>query len=272
MVSEAPDVDQGEPPQLQSQCAALRSRPERARMGGDRAVDSPAKPGSNRRSVNLRQVVNRLMYILGIGCHWRAIPKALARAARCVTTLIAGVGVEAMERIHHLLYVKRRDEASRETSPTDAIIDAQSVESAEKGGAHVDPHGYDAGKKIKSLPCEGEGQEAPRSGGYPRISATCHPRRRRCSRPDGGSWLQGTLFGMCVLPLKLYGDGGYQEPEFHKSVKAALPQVPVEIIGRPDRARGFVVVPRHRLAERTFAWLNRCSRLAACRTEFTTGG
>ena len=54
-----------------------------------------------------------------------------------------------LERIHHALYVKCREQASREASPTAAIIDAQSVKSAEKGGANVDPHGYDAGKKIK---------------------------------------------------------------------------------------------------------------------------
>ena len=51
--------------------------------------------------------------------------------------------------MHHTLYVKCREQASREASPTAAIIDAQSVKSAEKGGAHIDPHGYDAGKKIK---------------------------------------------------------------------------------------------------------------------------
>ena len=39
--------------------------------------------------------------------------------------------------------------ALRQASPTAAIIDARSVKSAEKGGAHIDPHGYDAGKKVK---------------------------------------------------------------------------------------------------------------------------
>jgi putative transposase len=51
--------------------------------------------------------------------------------------------------MHRALYVKCREQVWREASPTVAIVDAQSVKSAEKDGAHIDPHGYDAGKKIK---------------------------------------------------------------------------------------------------------------------------
>jgi hypothetical protein len=54
-----------------------------------------------------------------------------------------------LERIHHALYEQCREQAQRQASPTAAIIDSQSVKSAEKGGACIDPHGYDAGKKIK---------------------------------------------------------------------------------------------------------------------------
>jgi len=53
-----------------------------------------------------------------------------------------------LERIHHALYEQCREREQREASPTAAIIDSQSVKSAEKG-AWIDPHGYDAGKKIK---------------------------------------------------------------------------------------------------------------------------
>ena len=52
----------------------------------------PAKPGGNKRSVNLREVVNGLMYILGTGCQWRAIPKDLAARSTVMTTSIAGTG------------------------------------------------------------------------------------------------------------------------------------------------------------------------------------
>jgi transposase len=54
-----------------------------------------------------------------------------------------------LERIHHARYVKCREQALREASPTAAIIDAQSVKTAEKSGAQIDPRGYDAGQKVK---------------------------------------------------------------------------------------------------------------------------
>jgi transposase len=107
----------------------------------------PAKPGGNRRSVNLREAVNRLMYILGTDCQWCAIPKDLAPRSTVYDYFERWSWDGALEHIHHSLYAKRRDEASWEASPTEAIIDAQSVESAENDGAHIDPHGYDVGKK-----------------------------------------------------------------------------------------------------------------------------
>ena len=61
--------------------------------------------------------------------------------------------------------------------------------------------------------------------------------------------------------LKLYADGGYQGPEFRKSAKAVLSQVQVEIVKRSDQAKGFVVLPKRWLVERTPAWLSRCRRL-----------
>ena len=79
---------------------------------------------------------------------------------------------------------------------------------------------------------------------------------------DGGAWLIATLFGMFPFLLKLYADGGYQGPEFRRAVNAILAPINVEIVGRADQAKGFVVLPRRWVVERTFAWLNRCRRLA----------
>jgi transposase len=78
---------------------------------------------------------------------------------------------------------------------------------------------------------------------------------------DGGAWLLGTLFGLYPFLLKLYADGGYQGPEFRKSVTAVLSQVQVEIVKRSDQAKGFIVLPKRWVVERTLAWLNRCRRL-----------
>lgn len=79
---------------------------------------------------------------------------------------------------------------------------------------------------------------------------------------DGGILLLATLFGMYPFLKKLFADGGYQGPDFQKALTKILPQLETEIVKRSDRTRGFVVLPRRWVVERTFAWLNRCRRLA----------
>jgi transposase len=95
----------------------------------------PAKRGGNRRHGNEREVVNGLMYILSTGCQWRAIPKDLPARSTLYDYFDLWSYDGTLERLHHALYVKCRQQASREASPTAAIIDSQSVKSAQKGGA-----------------------------------------------------------------------------------------------------------------------------------------
>ena len=66
----------------------------------------------------------------------------------------------------------------------------------------------------------------------------------------------------CIRLKKLYADGGYQGAEFQKALAKLLPQFETEIVKRSDQAKGFVVLPRRWVVERTIAWLNRCRRLA----------
>jgi transposase len=214
-----------------------------------------AKPGGNKRSVNLREVVNGLMYILSTGCQWRAIPRDLAACSTVYDSFDRWHWDGTLRNIHHALYIKCREEAACEASPTAAIIDAQSVKSAEKGGAHVDPNGYDGGKKVKGkkrhILVDTEGLLL-----HAIVTAVDIQDR------DGGAWLLDTLFDLYAFLLKLYADGGYQEPEFRESVKAVLSQVDVEIVKPSDQAKGLVVLPRRWVVERTLAWLNRCRWLS----------
>ena len=94
----------------------------------------PSKPGGNKRTVNLREVVNGLMYILSTGCQWRAVPKDLPPRSTLYDYFDLWSWDGTIDRIHHVLYVECRERAEREASPTAAIIDSQSVKSAEKGG------------------------------------------------------------------------------------------------------------------------------------------
>ena len=95
---------------------------------------APAKRGGNKRTVDVREVVNGLMYVLSTGCQWRAIPKVLPPRSTVHDYFDLWAWDGTLDRIHHALYVQCRELANREPSPSAAIIDSQSVKSAEKGG------------------------------------------------------------------------------------------------------------------------------------------
>ena len=94
----------------------------------------PGKRGGGKRRVDLREVMNGIMYILSTGSQWRAIPKDLPPRSTLFDYLDLWSWDGTLERIHHALYVECREQEEREASPTAAIIDSQSVKSAEKGG------------------------------------------------------------------------------------------------------------------------------------------
>ena len=79
---------------------------------------------------------------------------------------------------------------------------------------------------------------------------------------DGGILLLATLFGMYPFLQKLFADSAYQGPKFRQALAKILPQLKVEIVKRSDRAKGFTILPRRWVVERTIGWLNRCRRLA----------
>jgi transposase len=93
-----------------------------------------AKPGGNKRTIDVREVLNGVTYILSSGCQWAALPKDLPPRSTVHDYLRRWDADRTLDRIHHALYVQCREQAGREASPTAAIIDSQSVKSAEKGG------------------------------------------------------------------------------------------------------------------------------------------
>src|ERR671926_240417 len=94
----------------------------------------PAKHGGAKRSVEVREILNGLMYILSTGCQWRAIPKDLPPRSTLWGYFDLWDYDGTVQRLHHALFVQCREQAGREAGPTAGIIDSQSVKGAEKGG------------------------------------------------------------------------------------------------------------------------------------------
>jgi transposase len=93
----------------------------------------PAKRGGRKRTVDVREVVNGIFYVLATGCRWRALPKDLPPKSTVHDYLSSWVWDGTLRRLHHALFVQAREQAGKEASPTVAIVDSQSVKSAEKG-------------------------------------------------------------------------------------------------------------------------------------------
>jgi transposase len=119
------------------------------------ALIPPARRGGCKRTVTIREVLNGLLYVLSTGCQWRAIPTDLPPRSTIFDYLERWQADGTLRQIHDALYVRCREQAERETSPSAGIIDSQSVKSAEKGGLPLTPRALMRanGSKGRSATC-----------------------------------------------------------------------------------------------------------------------
>ena len=102
------------------------------------------------RQVDLRAVMNAILYILATGCQWRALPKDFPPRSTVFEYLDLWEWDGTLERLHHTLFVAVREQAGKEASPSAAIIDSQSVKGAEKGGRRSSRRVTMRGRKSKA--------------------------------------------------------------------------------------------------------------------------
>jgi transposase len=110
----------------------------------------PSKRGGRRREVDVREVLNGLLYVLSTGCQWRAVPKDLPPKSTLFSYFDLWNWDGTLGLIHQELYVKCREAMGREASPTAAVIDSQSVKGAEKGGVASTRAGMMRGKRSRA--------------------------------------------------------------------------------------------------------------------------
>ena len=156
----------------------------------------------------------------------------------------------SLDLINEALVVALRLLEGRKAGPTAGIIDSQSVKTCESGGIS----GFDAGKKIKGLKCHIV-TDTPSNQLYGYTHAADIQDR------DGAPAVIAAACDSFSTLKCIFADGGYAGNKLELAI-LNMDGPSIEIVKRPDRAQGFVVIARRWAVERTFAGLGRCRRLA----------
>jgi putative transposase len=207
-----------------------------------------AKAGGRPRSLDMRQVINAILYILVTGAQWRMLPKDYPHWKSVYHYFRIWRDDRTWQRIHDTLRAQVRQRALRHKHPTAGCLDSQSVKSSSVPGVR----GYDCGKMVK-------GRKRHVLVDTLGLLLAVVVTAASVSDAKGARLLFARLGGSCKKVRRIWVDGTYRGKLLSWVMEHCI--FLLEPVLRSDEMKGFVLLKRRWVVERTFAWLTQCRRL-----------
>jgi len=202
-----------------------------------------------KREVDLREVMNAILYLLRSGCAWRYLPHDFPQWTTVYYYFSRWRDAEWFLKLNAELRAEVRRGEGRDPDPSAAIIDWQSVKTTEQGGAK----GYDAGKKVN-------GRKRHILVDTIGLLMIVKVLAANIQDRDGAKLLLAEVKERMPRLYLIWADGGYRGKLITWVATTCLWLM--QVVKRNDDVKGFKVLPRRWVVERTFAWLYRNRRLS----------